>query len=156
MPWIIAHGGERYADTYYDQVWLSAQGFDLEEELGGNLLGQHLDVPVAALLGDGQQREHERAAVRVVRHVQGKGQQPDHHAFIGLGRVACNHHRVVRIDVAVHVGDLQLGFVDGGFQCHGGLSLGKVSVKAGSVPLLPRQRPWRRVLLPLGDSICLR
>ena len=28
---ILCDGGERYADTYYDQAWLSAQGFDLEE-----------------------------------------------------------------------------------------------------------------------------
>jgi len=26
---ILCDGGERYADTYYDQAWLSAQGFDL-------------------------------------------------------------------------------------------------------------------------------
>lgn len=28
---ILCDGGERYADTYYDQAWLNAQGFDLTE-----------------------------------------------------------------------------------------------------------------------------
>ena len=26
---ILCDGGERYADTYYDQAWLSTQGFEL-------------------------------------------------------------------------------------------------------------------------------
>lgn len=27
---ILCDGGERYADTYYDQAWLKAQGYELE------------------------------------------------------------------------------------------------------------------------------
>jgi len=36
----------------------------------------------------------------------------DHHALVGFRRMARDGHGVVAIDAAVHVGDLNVGFVD--------------------------------------------
>ncbi|MNQ94098.1 hypothetical protein D3C85_1095990 [compost metagenome] len=117
--------------------------FDLVAEI---LVPQVRLVVVADAAGEGH----------VFAGVQREHRDAQHHAFDGFRRVLRDGQAMAVVIAAIHVGNGEIGFVDGGFQCHGGLSLGKVSVKAGSVPLLPRQRPWRRVLLPLGDSICLR
>ena len=39
-----------------------------------------------------------------------------HHAFIGLGRMAGQRQRVVAVNMAIHVGKLKIGLVDGGFE----------------------------------------
>jgi hypothetical protein len=33
---------------------------------------------------------------------------------------------MIHVDMAIHVGDLKLGFVDGGFECHGDGFLGSI------------------------------
>jgi hypothetical protein len=58
--------------------------------------------------------------VGVRRQVQRQREQADHHALVGLGRMARDRHRMVDIDVAVHVGDLQIGLEDGRLDGHGG------------------------------------
>ena len=88
----------------------------LQDLLGVVLVPQRGLVHVPQVLG-----KFEVALLVVGWHIEGKRQQADHHAFVGLGRVAGNDDVVVRIDVAVHVGELELGFVDGGFECHNGL-----------------------------------
>ena len=58
------------------------------------------------------------AAVVVGRHVERIGQQAHHHAFLGFAGVLRQREDVVAVDAAVHVGDLQLHLVDGGFEGH--------------------------------------
>ncbi len=55
----------------------------------------------------------------VARHIERIGQQADHHALVGLRRMPGNDDVMVAVNVAIHVGNRQLGFVDGGFKCHG-------------------------------------
>lgn len=61
----------------------------------------------------------ERAVIVVGRRVQGEDQDANHHALVGFRGVAGNGEFMVRIDVAVHVGELDGGFVNGGLECHG-------------------------------------
>jgi len=50
--------------------------------------------------------------------VEGKSEHPHHHAFGGLGRMAGEGQGMVRVVIAVHVGNLQPGFIDSRFQGH--------------------------------------
>jgi len=82
------------------------------------LAGQAV-LPEIGLVGVGDAApEQQRAVVVVGRHVQREGQHPHHHAFVGLRRVAGQRERVVGVEAAVHVGDLERGFEDGGFDGH--------------------------------------
>ena len=59
--------------------------------------------------------------------VEGEGQDAHHHALLRLGGVARHGQGVVPVVVAVHVGHLEVGLVDGGGQRHGRLSSGRAS-----------------------------
>jgi hypothetical protein len=48
-----------------------------------------------------------------------EGQHPDHHALVGLGRMAGNGQGMLLVVMPIHVGDLQVGLEDGGFERHG-------------------------------------
>jgi 3-deoxy-D-manno-octulosonic-acid transferase len=90
--------------------------------------------------------EFEVALLVVGRHVEREGQQADHHALVGLRRVARNRHAVVGVDVAVHVGQGKLGFVNRGFECHkvcffiSGLGGNEPSIGTERRPVTPAER----------------
>ena len=55
---------------------------------------------------------------QVIVGIEGEGQQPDHHPLVGFRGMAGNGQMVVGVVVPVHIGDMEGGFEDGGFQCH--------------------------------------
>src|SRR5438105_1874195 len=84
-------------------------------DLAGEVLApQARLVDIPQVLG-----EFEPAVVVGGRNVEREREQPDHHPLVGFRWVAGERHRMVGIDLAVHVGELDVGFVDGGFECHG-------------------------------------
>ena len=53
------------------------------------------------------------AELQVFVGIQRERQQPYHQPVVGFGRVLRERQRMILIIVPVHVGDLQVGFVDG-------------------------------------------
>jgi len=53
------------------------------------------------------------------RHVEREGQQPDHHALVGLGRMARDREGVRVVVGAIDVRDVQGDLEDGGVLGHG-------------------------------------
>lgn len=51
--------------------------------------------------------------------VEGEGEQADEHALVGFGRVPCERDRVFGVDLAVEVGEMDLGLVNDCFEGHG-------------------------------------
>lgn len=96
-----------------------------------HLAGQ-VELPEVGLVDIGQALgEFQAAAQLVAGQVERKGQHPDHQPLLGLAGVAGEGQVVVAIHMAVHVGDLELGFVDGGFERHGrGLGWGQPGIIA--------------------------
>ena len=71
------------------------------------------------------------ATVVAFGHVQRKGQQAHHHAFLGLRGLQRDRQRVVGVQAAVHVGNLQRGFVDRGLDGHQRPPCGRVAWLGG-------------------------
>ena len=94
--------------------------FDPLHQLTGEVV-----LPEVGFVGIGQALgELQRPAVRVVRHPQGEGQQAHQQPLLGFGGVQRQRQRVIGVQRAVHVRDLQLGLVDGGFEGQEVLLLG--------------------------------
>ena len=69
----------------------------------------------------GAKAQHAVSVAHVLQLVglQRQRHQPDHHAFVGLARVARQGERVVGVVAVVNVGDLNVRLEDGGFDGHG-------------------------------------
>ena len=81
-------------------------------------------LPQAGLVGVPQVLgELERAMVVARRHVEREREEANHHPLVGLRRMARQRDAVIAIDLPVHVGELDAGFVDRGFERHAGPSM---------------------------------
>ncbi|MNL88494.1 hypothetical protein D3C87_2182410 [compost metagenome] len=47
------------------------------------------------------------------------GQQAQHHALFGFGRVLGQGKRGVVVEMTIHISDIDRGFINGSFQRHG-------------------------------------
>ena len=86
-------------------------------------------MPQVRLLVGGNALAKNQALVRI----QDKRQQAHHHALLGLGRVLRERQSVVGVIRPIHVGNRQLGFVNGGFECH---CMGCISVSVVCVSVV--------------------
>src|ERR1039458_782292 len=66
--------------------------------------------------------------------VQRVGEQAHHHALVCFGRMAGDGERMFMVVIAVHVGDLQLGFEYGCLEGHGVASVVSKTTKGGWAP----------------------
>jgi hypothetical protein len=99
------------AATGLAQVALVGQA-DVDPELDG--AGQVAPHEVGLVLG-GQAAAERQCVVRVER----EREQPDHHALVGLRRMARERQRVVAVVAAIDVGDREVRLEDSRLEGHG-------------------------------------
>jgi hypothetical protein len=61
-----------------------------------------------------------------------------HHPLVGFRRVTGHRQRVIGVVMPIHVGDLQFGFVDRGFQRHADAA--RAGIRFGRVVMIPNAR----------------
>ena len=95
---------------------------DLDPHAGraGEILEPDIGLIGVRQAGAKRQRAIPAAQALQLVRLQRKGHQADHHALVGLARMAGQRERMVGVVGVVDVGDLQGRLEDGGFQGHSG------------------------------------
>jgi len=131
---VAVNGDDARAGTgFHHAAFVGLAQFDPVHHFAGEIA-----LPQIGGVGVRQARGHlQHAQVVVARHIQGKGEHTQGQALVVFRRVAGDGELMVCIQAAVHVGDLQMRFVDGCLQGHDKVLKRRVTRCVTKLSILP-------------------